>query len=74
MTILIFQVLIFLDSHIEATAGWLEALLHRIHVDKRIVPAPAIDNINFETLVLCVIDRYYIFPFKIEAELFQIQI
>ena len=41
----------FLDSHIEATEGWLEALIHRIYLDKLIVPAPAIDNINYETYV-----------------------
>ncbi|KAL5247467.1 hypothetical protein ACHWQZ_G019370 [Mnemiopsis leidyi] len=44
------QVLVFLDSHIEATEGWLESLLQRIHTNKLIVPAPAIDNINYETL------------------------
>ena len=46
-----FQVLVFLDSHIEATEGWLEALLYRIHLNKLVVPAPAIDNINYETYV-----------------------
>lgn len=45
------QVLVFLDSHIEATEGWLESLLQRIHSDRLIVPAPAIDNINYETWV-----------------------
>ena len=43
------QVCIFLDSHIEATKGWLEPLLARIAEDPKHVVVPSIDSIEHET-------------------------
>jgi len=39
-------VLVFLDSHIEATRGWVEPLLARIEEDRSHVVVPTIDGIN----------------------------
>lgn len=44
------EVMIFLDSHCEATMGWLEPLLHRIKQDKTAVVVPIIDVIDDKTL------------------------
>lgn len=43
------QVLIFLDSHIEATVGWIEPLLHSIKQNKTNVITPMIDIIDKQT-------------------------
>lgn len=43
------QVLVFLDSHIEATPGWLEPLLNEIKKNKTTVTTPIIDVIDKET-------------------------
>ncbi len=43
------QVLLFLDSHIEATHGWLEPLLHEIKKDESTVVTPIIDVIDKQT-------------------------
>jgi len=43
------DVLIFLDSHIEATIGWLEPLLNEIKRDDRTVVTPLIDVIDKTT-------------------------
>ncbi|CAE7459639.1 Pgant5, partial [Symbiodinium sp. CCMP2456] len=43
------DVVIFLDSHIEATPGWIEPLLARIKEDPRKVVLPRVDTIDAET-------------------------
>jgi len=42
------EVVVFLDSHIEATQGWLEPLLARIKEDNTHVVVPSIDGIDFD--------------------------
>lgn len=44
--------MIFLDSHIECTNGWLEPLLDRIVNNKQVVVAPIVENINYTTFEL----------------------
>lgn len=44
------DVLIFLDSHCEASPGWLEPLLARIKEDRTAILCPEIDNIDKYTL------------------------
>lgn len=44
------EVIIFLDSHCEATPGWIEPLLARIKEDRSNVVVPTIEVINADTL------------------------
>ena len=47
------DVLVFLDSHCEATYGWLEPMLARLHENRRMAVVPSIEVIawrNFEYL------------------------
>ena len=43
------DVLTFLDSHIEATEGWLEPLLDRVARNYRTVASPVIETIDEKT-------------------------
>ena len=44
------QILIFLDSHIEVTNGWLEPILSEISSDRTRIILPVVDNIDFKTM------------------------
>lgn len=43
------EVLVFLDSHCETNAGWLEPLLTRIKISNSTIVCPIIDIINPDT-------------------------
>jgi len=43
------QVLTFLDSHVEATEGWLEPLLERVHLNPKAIACPVIEEVNDKT-------------------------
>lgn len=43
------DVLLFLDSHIEANVGFAEPLLERVRQDRRVLAIPVIDIINADT-------------------------
>lgn len=45
------DVLIFLDSHVEANQGWLEPLLQVVQENRTTIACPMIDLINAETLM-----------------------
>jgi polypeptide N-acetylgalactosaminyltransferase len=44
------DILIFLDSHIEATIGWLEPMTYEIQKNETVVVTPVIDVIDQHTL------------------------
>ena len=44
------DILVFLDSHCEASPGWLEPIVHRIHEDHTAVLCPQIDAISDQTM------------------------
>lgn len=48
-TVLMFQVLVFLDSHVEVNEGWMEPLLARVAEDSHHVVTPIIDVISPDT-------------------------
>ena len=50
------EVIVFLDSHIEVTTGWLEPMLHEIREDRTRVIVPTIDNIDLDTFQYHVMD------------------
>lgn len=45
------DILIFLDSHVEANIGWLEPLIDTIQANETTIACPMIDLINAETLI-----------------------
>lgn len=53
------DVLLFLDSHCEATDLWLEPLVQRIKENNRVFICPVIDIINDKTLEYNAVDPYY---------------
>ena len=50
MHFVFFKVLTFLDSHIEATEGWLEPLLERVHQNPKAIACPVIEEVDFITI------------------------
>lgn len=42
--------LIFMDSHMEVTEGWLEPLLDRLAINRNITSISVVDTIDMETL------------------------
>lgn len=53
------DVLLFLDSHCEATDRWLEPLVQRIKENRRVFICPVIDIINDKTLEYNAVDPYF---------------
>ena len=60
------EVVVFLDSHCEVEAGWLEPLLDRIKRNPTTIASPVIDNINFDTFKVVVRDGGI--PFKVGGD------
>lgn len=53
------DVLLFLDSHCEATDLWLEPLVQRIKENNKVFICPVIDIINDKTLEYSAVDPYF---------------
>ncbi len=51
------NILVFLDSHIEAGIGWLEPMLQGIHDNPRLITSPVIDAINDTTFFYRFIEK-----------------
>ena len=68
------EVLTFLDSHIEATDGWLEPLLDRIARNYRTVASPVIETIDEKTFQykFVTLDLMGTFNWKLEFDWTQI--
>lgn len=64
------EVLVFLDSHIEAGIGWLEPLLFRVRDDPKVIISPVIDAINDTTLFYQFIEKdlYGLMNWRLEFE------
>jgi hypothetical protein len=45
------DILVFLDSHVEANVGWLEPLIQLVQDNKTTIACPMIDLINAETMI-----------------------
>ncbi|CAB4061495.1 GALNT [Lepeophtheirus salmonis] len=63
-------ILTFLDSHIEASKGWLEPLLHSIKNNPQLITSPVIDSINDTTFYYTFIykDLYGLMNWKLDFE------
>uniref|UniRef100_A0A0N4Z1X0 Polypeptide N-acetylgalactosaminyltransferase n=1 Tax=Parastrongyloides trichosuri TaxID=131310 RepID=A0A0N4Z1X0_PARTI len=44
------EVIVFLDSHCEANAGWLEPIVYRIKENRKAIICPTIDHISAKTM------------------------